>query len=52
MRFVETQATPAEALEAFTWTTAQIGTELGLGPRGAVAHFEILKREELEPDER
>ena len=31
MRIVETQTTPAGALEAFTWATAddQIGTELG-----------------------
>ena len=54
LRIVETDATPAEALEAFTWATAddQIGTELERGPRGAVARvYEILKREELEPDE-
>jgi hypothetical protein len=39
MRIVETQATPAEVLEAFSWTTAddQIGTELEHRPRGAVA---------------
>ena len=55
MRIVETEATPAEVLEAFTWATAddQIGTELEHGPRGAVARvYEILKREEPEPDER
>ena len=55
MRIVETEATPAEVLEAFTWATAddQIGTELERGPRGAVARvYEILKREEPEPDER
>ena len=55
MRIVETAATPAEVLEAFTWATAddQIGTELEHRPRGAVAQvFDILKREELEPDER
>jgi hypothetical protein len=55
MRIVDTEATPAEVLEAFTWTTAddQIGTELGHRPRGAVARvYEILKREEAEPDER
>ena len=55
MRIVETEATPAEVLEAFTWATAddQIGTELEHGPRGAVAQvYEILKREEPEPDER
>jgi hypothetical protein len=34
MRIVETEATPAEVLEAFTWATAddQIGTELEHGP--------------------
>ena len=55
MRIVETAATPSEVLEAFTWATAddQIGTELEHRPRGAVAQvFDILKREELEPDER
>ena len=33
MRIVETEATLAEVLEAFTWATAddQIGTELELG---------------------
>jgi hypothetical protein len=55
MRIVETKATPGEVLEAFTWATAddQIGTELEHAPRGAVARvYEILKREEPEPDER
>jgi hypothetical protein len=55
MRIVETEATPAEVLEAFTWATTddQIGTELKHGPRGTVAQvYEILKREEPEPDER
>ena len=55
MRIVEAEATPAEVLEAFTWATAddQIGTELEHGPRGAVARvYEILKREEPQPDER
>jgi hypothetical protein len=55
MRIVETEATPAEVLEAFTWVTAddQIGTELEHGPRGAVAQvYEILKCEESEPEER
>jgi hypothetical protein len=55
LRIVETGATPADVLEAFTWATAddQIGTELEHGPRGAVAQvYEILKREETEPDER
>jgi hypothetical protein len=55
MRIIETGATAAEVLEAFTWTTAddQIGTELERGPRGVVAQvYEILRREEPEPDER
>jgi hypothetical protein len=55
MRILETEATPAEVLEAFTWATAdnQIGTELERGPRGVVARvYDILKREEPEPDER
>jgi hypothetical protein len=55
MRIVETRATPAEVLEAFTWATAddQIGTELEHRPRGVVALiYDILKREEPEPDER
>jgi hypothetical protein len=55
MRIVETGATAAEVLEAYTWTTAddQIGTELERGPRGAVARvYEILQEEEPEPDER
>jgi hypothetical protein len=35
MRIVETEATPAEVLEALTWATAddQIGTELERRPR-------------------
>ena len=55
MEIIETGATAAEVLEAFTWATAddQIGTELERGPHGAVALVcEILKREEPEPDER
>jgi hypothetical protein len=55
MRIIETGATPAEVLEAFTWITAddQIGTELERSPRGVVAQvYEILKLEEPEPDER
>jgi hypothetical protein len=55
MRIIETGASPAEVLEAFTWTTAddQIGTELERGPHGVVAQVcEILKLEEPEPDER
>ena len=54
MRIIETEATPAEVLEAFTRATDddQIGTELEHRPRGAVARvYEILKREEPEPDE-
>jgi hypothetical protein len=55
LRIVETQATSAEVPEAFTWATAddQIGTELEHRPRGRVALvYEILKREEPQPDER
>jgi hypothetical protein len=55
MRIAETEATPAEVLEAFTWATAddQIGTELERRPRDVVAQvYAILKREEPEPDER
>ena len=54
MRIIETEATAAEVLEAFTWTSAddQIGTELERGPRGVVAQvYEIMKAEEPEPDE-
>ncbi len=53
MRIVETNATAAEVLEAFTWATAddQIGTELEQAPRGTVAQvYDILKQEEPEPD--
>jgi hypothetical protein len=55
LRIVETEATPAEVLEAFTWVTAddQSGTELEHKPRGAVARvYEILKREEPKSHER
>jgi hypothetical protein len=55
MRIIETEATAAEVLEAYTWATAddQIGTELERAPRGAAARvYEILKDEEPEPDER
>jgi hypothetical protein len=55
MRIMETAATPGEVLEAFTWATAddQIGTELEHRPRAVVARiYDILKREEPEPDER
>jgi hypothetical protein len=54
LRIVETEATAAEVLEAYTWATAddQIGTELERAPRGAVARvYEILKEEEPGPDE-
>ena len=55
MRISETEATPDEVLEAFAWATAddQIGTELEYRPRGVVARvYDILKREEPQPDER
>jgi hypothetical protein len=55
MQILETEATSAEVLEAFTWATAddQIGTELEHGPRGVVERvYEILKGEEPEADER
>ena len=55
VRIVETEATAAEVLEAFTLATADdhIGTELENRPRGVVARvYDILKREESEPDER
>ena len=52
---LDTGATPAEVLEAYTWANAddQIGTELDHGPRGAVVRVcEILQREQPEEDER
>ena len=52
---LNTGATAAEVLEAFTWANAddQIGTETEHGPRGAVIRvYEILKREEPEESER
>ena len=55
VRIVETEATAAEVLEAFTLATADdhIGTELEHRPRGVVARvYDILKREESEPDVR
>jgi hypothetical protein len=55
VRIAATGATAAEVLEAFTWLTAddQLGTELERGPRGVVTRvYEILRREEAEPDER
>jgi hypothetical protein len=51
LEILETGATAAEVLEAFTWANAddQIGTELERGPRAAVTRiYEILKREEPE----
>ena len=54
VRIIETGATPAEVLEAFTWAQAddQIGTELDRRPRGAAAQvYEILKETEPEPDD-
>ena len=45
---IDTGATAAEVLEAFTWMNAddQLGTELERGPRGATIRvYEILKRE-------
>jgi hypothetical protein len=53
MRIIETGATPAQVLEAFTWLSAddQLGTELRRGPCGAVTQvYEILKVEQPEPD--
>jgi hypothetical protein len=54
MRIVETGATAAEVLEAYTWASAndQIGTELERGPRGAAGRvYEILKQDESEADD-
>ena len=48
-------ATAADVLEAFTWINAddQIATETEHGPRGAALRvYEILEREEPQPDER
>jgi hypothetical protein len=53
-RILDTGATPAEVLEAFTWAHAddQLGRELLRRPhRAAGAVFDILMREEPEPDE-
>lgn len=55
LEILDTGATPAEVLEAYTWANAddQIGTELDHGPRGAVVRvYEILQREQPEEDER
>jgi hypothetical protein len=53
-RILDTGATTAEVLEAFTWANAddQIGTELLRGRHGTVGDvYEILKSEEPDPDE-
>ena len=55
IRIVQTKASPAEVLDAFTWATAddQIGTELEHRPHDVVAQvYDVLKREESESDER
>jgi hypothetical protein len=55
LEILDTGATAAEVLEAFTWANAddQIGTELGHGPHGTVVRvYEILRREEPEEAER
>jgi len=55
LEILQTSATAAEVLEAFTWVNAddQIGTETEHAPRGAVARVcEILERLQPEPDER
>ena len=52
---LQSGATAAEVLEAFTWVCAndQIATEIEHGPRGAVLRVcEILERQQPEPDER
>jgi hypothetical protein len=51
----ETGASASEVLEAFTWLAAddQIATETERGLRGvALRVYEILQREEPQPDER
>lgn len=53
-RILATGTTPAEVLEAFTWTHAddQLGRELLRRPHGAAGSvFDILMREEPDPDE-
>ena len=55
LEILQSGATAAEVLEAFTWVNAndQIATETEHGPRGAVLRVcEILARQEPEPDER
>jgi len=54
MRILETGASAAEILEAYTWASAndQIGTDLAHRPRGPAAQvLGILEREEAEADE-
>ena len=52
-RILASGATPAEVLEAFTWAHAddQLGRELLRRPHGARAVFDILMREEPDPEE-
>jgi 3-deoxy-D-manno-octulosonate 8-phosphate phosphatase KdsC-like HAD superfamily phosphatase len=55
LEILQSGATAAEVLEAFTWVNAndQIGTETEHGPRGAVLRVcEILDQQGPEPDER
>jgi hypothetical protein len=55
LEILQSGATAAEVLEAFTWINAddQIATETAHGPRDAVLRVcEILERREREPDER
>ncbi|HEV2188947.1 MAG TPA: hypothetical protein VGR70_17190 [Stellaceae bacterium] len=55
LEILQSGATAAEVLEAFTWVNAndQIATETEHGPRGAVLRVcEILERQQPEPDER
>ena len=52
---VATDASAGQVLEALTWLTAddQIATDTEHGPRGPVLRvYEILQREEPQPDER
>ena len=55
LEILQSGATAAEVLEAFTWLNAndQVGTETDHGPRGATLRVcEILARQEPEADER
>jgi hypothetical protein len=55
LQILQSGATAAEVLEAFTWVNAddQIGTETEHGPRGTVLRVrDILEREKPESDER